>query len=145
MNISGIRPHMGFYNNKIEDGSRISDRQNREELQAEQIQSPSESIRDRQPDNRASQTASAAGQETEQQENRTSGTQDYADRYQPGVVYSLKGENSDLESLDVEQAISKMEKDQILRQYQFFVGEKKASIELQDNRNSQRAPEDFTL
>lgn len=145
MNISGIRPHMGFYNNKIEDGSRISDRQNREELQAEQIQSSSESIRDGQPDNRASQTASAAGQETEQQENRTSGTQDYADRYQPGVVYSLKGENSDLESLDVEQAISKMEKDQILRQYQFFVGEKKASIELQDNRNSQRAPEDFTL
>lgn len=143
MNISGIRPHMGFYNNKIEDGSRISDRQNREELQAEQIQSPSESIRSGQPDSRDSQVL--AGQETEQQENRTSGTQDYAEHYQPGVVYALKGENSDLESLDVEQAISKMEKDQILRQYQFFVGEKKASIELQDNRNSQRAPEDFTL
>ena len=43
--------------------------------------------------------------------------------YQPGVSYELKGADSDLNSLDVEKALSGLEKDQVLKQYQFFVGD----------------------
>ena len=48
---------------------------------------------------------------------------DYASQYDPDVEYELKGRESDLFSLDVEKAISDMKKDQVLQQYQFFVGE----------------------
>ena len=42
--------------------------------------------------------------------------------YQPDAVYELKGVDSDIARLDVERAISDMRKDQVLEQYQFFVG-----------------------
>ena len=48
---------------------------------------------------------------------------DYAGQYDPKAEYELKGTDSDLMSLDVEKAISDMKRDQVLQQYQFFVGE----------------------
>ena len=42
--------------------------------------------------------------------------------YQPDAVYELKGVDCDIARLDVERAISDMRKDQVLEQYQFFVG-----------------------
>ena len=48
---------------------------------------------------------------------------DYAKQYDPGVSFNMKGIDSDLMKLDVEKAISDMQKDQVLVQYQFFVGE----------------------
>ena len=36
----------------------------------------------------------------------------------------MKGIASDIASLDVEKAVSDMKKDQVLQQYQFFVGER---------------------
>ena len=42
--------------------------------------------------------------------------------YQPDAVYELKGVDSDIARLDVERAISDMRRDQVLEQYQFFVG-----------------------
>ena len=35
----------------------------------------------------------------------------------------MKGSESDIHSLDVEKALSDMHKDQVLQQYQFFVGD----------------------
>ena len=50
------------------------------------------------------------------------GAIDYANSYQPDAVYELKGVDCDIARLDVERAISDMRKDQVLEQYQFFVG-----------------------
>lgn len=36
--------------------------------------------------------------------------------------YSYIGQDSDIESLDIQKAISDMKKDQVLQQYQYFVG-----------------------
>ena len=52
------------------------------------------------------------------------GATEYAKQYQPDAEYELKGMASDIASLDVEKAVSDMKKDQVLQQYQFFVGER---------------------
>lgn len=61
---------------------------------------------------------------------------DYANRYQPDVTYDLKGADSELMSLDVEKAISDMKRDQVLQQYQFFIGESQAE-QLLESRNQE--------
>lgn len=38
-------------------------------------------------------------------------------------AFEMKGRDSDLESLDIEKAVSDMQKDQALMQYQYFVGD----------------------
>ena len=40
-----------------------------------------------------------------------------------GVSFAMKGRESDLASLDMEKAVSDMQKDQALMQYQYFVGD----------------------
>lgn len=47
---------------------------------------------------------------------------DYAERYQPDFEYGPSGADRDIYQLDVTRAISDMQKDQVLLQYQFFVG-----------------------
>ena len=47
---------------------------------------------------------------------------DYAQRYNPDEIFELKGFESDITKLDVQNAISDLDKDQVLQQYQFFVG-----------------------
>ncbi len=37
--------------------------------------------------------------------------------------FEMKGRNSDIESLDLEKAVSDMQKDQVLQQYQYFIGD----------------------
>ena len=44
-------------------------------------------------------------------------------KYQPDASYDLKGVDSDISKLDVEKALSDLKKDQVLQQYQFFVGD----------------------
>ena len=51
---------------------------------------------------------------------------DYARKYDATATYNMKGKDSGLESLDIENAISQMQKDQMLQQYRFFVGDSKA-------------------
>ena len=62
--------------------------------------------------------------ETERDNKPDHGAAEYAKQYQPDAEYDLKGIASDITSLDVEKAISDMKKDQVLEQYQFFVGER---------------------
>ena len=37
--------------------------------------------------------------------------------------FEMKGRNSDIETLDIEKAVSDMQKDEALQQYQYFVGD----------------------
>ena len=52
----------------------------------------------------------------------------------------MKGADSDINSLDVDRAISDMQRDQVLQQYQFFVGERQAQTGAMT-----RPVEDFSL
>lgn len=119
MNISGIRPSAGFYDyNTIKS----------EELSAEQTQ---KTLTVQQSD-----TEQEAVMNVEASAKPDTGAMDYANRYQPDVTYDLKGADSELMSLDVEKAISDMKRDQVLQQYQFFIGESQAE-QLLESRNQE--------
>lgn len=106
MNISGIRPLAG-----INDYNSIRDYGISDEKSSVQAAGVTEH------DSEVQQETDAA------KARQTFGAQDYAKQYQSDVSYEMKGSDSDLLSLDIEKAISDMKKDQVLQQYQFFVGE----------------------
>lgn len=120
MNISGIRPSAGFYDyNTIKSEEQLSAEQTQKTLTAQQ-----------------SDTEQEAVMNVEASAKPDTGAMDYANRYQPDVTYDLKGADSELMSLDVEKAISDMKRDQVLQQYQFFIGESQAE-QLLESRNQE--------
>lgn len=118
MNISGIRPITGAYGyNEIQKVKREPETAAADQVQQAQELATSQPT-DIEPELPASRTT-----DTEPDHNAGSfGKVDYAKQYQPDAVYDMKGADSDIHSLDVEQALSDMKKDQVLQQYLFFVG-----------------------
>lgn len=113
MYLSGIRPGAGFYDYDIKNSDMALKKQPAEAA-ASQVEAGQE-------DN-VSELASQEIQET----GADHGAEEFAGRYQPDTLYQRREAMSDIASLDVEQAISDMKRDQILQQYQFFVGESRA-------------------
>lgn len=129
MNISGIRPIIGVNDNNVIKSPEVSGAPETEKQMA------GESWR------KPEQEHSAMRQKTEK-------TFDYAGQYDPDAEYDLKGTESDLLSLDVEKAISDMKKDQVLLQYQFFVGESLGQGRVTstgENANMFRTDENFDI
>lgn len=119
MNISGIRPSAGFYDYNTIKSEELSAEQTQKTLTAQQSDAEQEAVMN---------VEASAKPDT--------GAMDYANRYQPDVTYDLKGADSELMSLDVEKAISDMKRDQVLQQYQFFIGESQAE-QLLESRNQE--------
>ena len=112
MTISGIRPYAGFYEyNSIKAN----------ELRAEQI-AATQKASSVEAEEVSTETQSAAVQTPAPEQNFTAF--DYAQNYRSDETYELKGKDSDLASLDMQKAISDLDKDQVLQQYQFFVRDK---------------------
>ena len=109
MNISGIRTYAGFYEyNTIKSQEErllqmhgAQEAKTETETQETSVQSMETALVPQGPDQ---------------------GAIDYANQYQPDATYELKGVDSDIARLDVEKALSDMKKDEVLMQYQFFVG-----------------------
>ncbi|MDD6306832.1 MAG: hypothetical protein PUA75_07780 [Clostridiales bacterium] len=133
MNISGIRMGAGFYDYNTIKTDEIAKQQIEDAETAKELPTVGQ------------KETEAADRETVMQEERESradtGAWDFARRYQPEASYELKGSESDIKSLDVEKAISDMRKDQVLQQYQFFVGESQA----QEILAATREKENFSL
>ena len=126
MNISGIRPNNDFY---------IRDLSIREaQKAAPAVEAPVEKV---------AETASVQGRTPETEAKQTFGAYDYANQFRPGETYSMKGADSDIRSLDVEKAVNDMQKDSVLHQYQYFVGDNAAN-QIQ-TAASIRGAEDFSL
>lgn len=107
MNISGIRPSESFYSyNSIK----------LNELRNQQIAAAKEAAVAKVPQEVDEEPIIEAAPV----QNYTS--YDYAQRYNPDESFELKGVDSDISRLDVQKAVSELEKDQVLQQYQFFVG-----------------------
>ena len=109
MNISGIRPSEGFYSyNSI----RVN------ELRNSQIMSSKQAV-----DDTASQQSIADDTaDYEDARARQSFTSlDYAKTYDSNASYELKGADSDISTLDVAKAVSDLDKDKVLQQYQHLV------------------------
>lgn len=128
MNISGIRTYASFYDyNEIKNG----------EVRSQQIQQQN-------PEEEVQEAQNVTSVPDTRELDQSFGAFDYAKQYQPDKTYELKGTNSDLDLLDVNQVLSDVQKDQVLQQYQFFVGESKA----QTNGSADLVPpaiNDFSL
>ncbi len=132
MNISGIRPQMGFYSYNS-----ISTQQAKGAQELEQEQTQLQALSEE-----SVSTPSSEVDSSRESSKQSFGAYDYAMQYDPTATYSLKGADSDLESLDVERAISGMQKDAVLHQYQYFVG---ANASEADAAGAMRQTEDFSL
>ena len=109
MNISGIRPAVGFYDyNSIRiQPEKVGNLDETKEVA--QIAEPQITVKITDDEIQAAR------------DRQTFDSYDYASQYQPDEVYEMKGVDSDIKSLDVEKAISDMQKDSVIQQYQFFV------------------------
>ena len=107
MNISGIRPFAGFYN------------YNTIKTAAENGESVEQAAKAQEAPAKVEEKTAVTEAPAKKQ---SFGSYDYAQMYRPEATPELKGAESDIKSLDMEKAISDMQKDQILQQYQFFVG-----------------------
>ena len=129
MNISGIRPTAGFYSyNSI----KIN------ELRNQQLAVTTQE--------KAAKRESVIEQEEVPVE-QTFSSFDFAQTYRPDATYELKGEDSDVSRLDVEKTLSDLEKDKVLEQYQYFVGDRaqKVATDLNTENKVPRSGENFIL
>ncbi|MBQ5431568.1 MAG: hypothetical protein IIU28_07950 [Lachnospiraceae bacterium] len=125
MNISGIRPGMGI---PTISQSRAADKA---VGSSELLQRPQEEKQ---------QEESSIARYSRERASQTFGAYDYANQYRPDATFEMKGADSDIRSLDLKKAISDMQKDQLLQQYQTFVGEVREHRQV-----SLRGGEDFSL
>ena len=129
MNISGIRPSIGFYDYN---SMRI-----RQELGSMAVEEPEEEVLvEENPTTSVSEEDIVAARKSQ-----TFGSYDFASQYKPGESYELKGAESDIKSLDVEKAVSSMQKDSIIHRYQYFVQSKPTEKTAETNSSF----EDFKL
>ncbi|MBE5907919.1 MAG: hypothetical protein E7278_03650 [Lachnospiraceae bacterium] len=127
MNISGIYPYSGFYNyNRISEATAIAP-----------VEKPQEAV---EPTEEATSAAATAVASAEARANQTFGAFDYANQYRPDENLMNRSVGV-VRSLEVDQAISDMQKDQALHQYQFFVREGAAT----EGSTIIRGAEDFPL
>ncbi len=128
MNISGIYPYSGFYNfNRISEAQPVTTIDKPQETAPQDNKEATEAV--------ASVVASA-----EARANQTFGAFDYANQYRPDENLMNRSLTS-VRSIEVDQAISDMQKDQALHQYQFFVREGAAT----EGTNVIRGAENFAL
>ena len=138
MNVSGIRPYAGFYQyNSI----KIN------ELRAQQVEAE-------EPVEQVAAVDPVVEETTRQEEQaairakQTFDSYDFAQQYQPDEEYELKGVDSEITKLDAEKAVSDLDKDQMLMQYQYFVG-KDPNLAVtpiaNENAAAPRTGENFTL
>ena len=136
MNVSGIRPYEGFYQyNSI----KLNELRN-QQIAAAQQETRAQEIDPEQAKRQEQEIAAfAAGQ--------TFDSYDFAQQYKPDETFDLKGADSDIASLDISKAVSDLDKDQLLQQYQYFVGtEVSVSVKAKDSQDVVlRSGENFSL
>ena len=123
MNVSGIRPNAGFYQYnsiRLEElrNQQIEASEKTQSVLGQEASSKEDSVLDVQ---------SVRDQEAMQQEARKRqifNAYEFAKAYNPKESFELTGKDFDINTLDMEKAISTMEKDQVLKHYQFFVGDR---------------------
>lgn len=137
MNVSGVSPSAGIYTyNSI----RLN------ELRSQQIAASQEARSQQDVELVAASGAFVQEERAALPLEQTYTSYDYAQEYRAGETYELKGEDADIASLDVAKAVSDMEKDQILQQYQFFVGDASyASAKENVAEMALRSGENFSL
>ena len=136
MNVSGIRPYEGFYQyNSI----KLNELRN-QQIAAAQQETRAQEIDPEQAKRQEQEIAAFTARQTFD-------SYDFAQQYKPDETFDLKGADSDIASLDISKAVSDLDKDQLLQQYQYFVGtEVSVSVKAKDSQDVVlRSGENFSL
>ncbi len=137
MNISGIRPYEGFYKYN---STKINQLRNLQIEEAKNLQEPVQP-EEMQLISSAEASFDTAGEQNDIRNRQSFNAYDYARGYKSDVSYDLKGADSDINSLDVEKALSDLRKDKVLQQYQLFAGDRMQ----QGMQSAARSLENFFL
>ncbi|WP_028242589.1 hypothetical protein [Pseudobutyrivibrio ruminis] len=132
MNISGIRPSTGFYDQNF---TRINSDFG---LNVKGTAGIGDSVTE---DKIYTVDISEDAIQQEARKDQTFGSYDYASQYKP-EEHQLKGVDSDISKLDVEKAINDMKKDTAIHRYQYFVHNKNS---VDGSFGTTRGTEDFSL
>ncbi len=132
MNISGIRPSTGFYDQNSIRFNRDFGLNIKETTEAEKTVTEENSY--------TVEVSEEAIKEA--RKDQTFGSYDYASQYKPESEHQLKGADSDISKLDIEKVVNDMKKDTAIHRYQYFVQNKKAG---EDSSATIRGAEDFSL
>ncbi len=135
MNISGIRPSAGFYDYNSITSQKVST----ESLLPVQAGLDAAEV----DTSAAVEVSTETADDSQARSRQTFGAYDYAEQYDARATYDMVGADSDIHSLDVTKAVSDMQKDELLHQYQYFVGQE-LSVGTQMNP-SMRGAENFSL
>lgn len=133
MNVSGIRPISGF--SRITNIN-IVDSKKDINLSVDAVNNKVNNNSNNAIDNKDS---NAVSRDTT---NQTFTSKDMAKQYDKRKSYDLKGKDSDLSTLDVEKAISDIQKNNLMEQYKSFVYDDKEDIA---RGNRIRETENFVL
>ena len=132
MNISGIRPSTGFYDQNF---TRINSDFG---LNVKETAGIGDSVTE---DKIYTVDISEDAIQQQAKKDQTFGSYDYASQYKP-EEHQLKGADSDISKLDVEKAINDMKKDTAIHRYQYFVHNKNS---VDGSFGTTRGTEDFSL
>lgn len=123
MNISGIRPSADFYSyNSI----KINELRNQQIMESKKADQGNNDVNS--DDNTKIQN--------DPQIDQSFSSFDYAKGYNPEETFEFKGVDSDIASLDIQKAVSDLDKDKVLQQYQFFVGDEAFTMQQKDSITS---------
>ncbi len=115
MSVSVIGPQPGCYQNNF---IKLSGAPEPQPLKAEELQ---DILPEKQGTRESAAGEQGAGHDTA--DSQSFNSYDFAQLYRQDEIFALKGIDSDINSLDVEKAVGNLDKDQILQQYQYFVGD----------------------
>lgn len=79
-----------------------------------------------------SSDGSSISEEASKQRSRIANLEDVSLNFNTGDDYSYIGSESSIGGLDIQKAISDMQKDQVLQEYQFFVGDSNSFMQMND-------------
>jgi len=114
MAIQGLTEYGGFYNQyRVNDIPQVS-------VETVKQQNEQQQINEQEP--QSLQNDYTASSQTEDNRSRVANLEDVSLTFNKEDTFDYIGSDSEIGNLDIQQAVSDMKKDQVLQEYQFFVG-----------------------
>lgn len=139
MNVSGIRPYSGFYQyNSI----KLNELRNQKIAEAQ----PTDNLAATNAEEALAKSKNLEKEMADAAAKQTFDSYDFAQQFKPDEPFEMKGIDSDVNRLDMEKAVSDLDKDQVLKQYQYFVGPNTNAMQQATEQQAVlRSGENFTL
>ena len=128
MGIEKVGSYGGLYGNYKAQNIQTVDVETVKAQDAKKLAEEEAALTGRQQDTKADVVSSAGAKENIQERSRIANLEDVSLTFNKSEDFGYIGRDASLSNLDMEKAISDMRKDQVLEQYQYFVGSAKEML-----------------